>query len=1092
MRVQDPGATDGQGNIGGGSAPDQRAPLPDPVEPTTADALDTTPVERGKVSRWSLRNWRLRSKLAAVMIVPTVTALALGGLLAAQELDRANEFQQTVDQLDLAAKSATVLHEVQNERTLAVAKIASDRAPDEGALDAQIIKTDRAIADMKSFAGTLETDVVAEGSQMARTLDRIDALGPLRIAVRNTSYADLSALSAYTAVLDQLIQAGREVNTGITDRDLLRRGTTAQALSEAKEYVSRENAALQIAGRRDGFPAELLSQTRAYQASARAALDTFRSTADPEQVQLYNDNVSGAEVDDRERIKASAFVFADARSRPAIDVNALTNDGTFVVDRMNKVEGQLLADLRSAADGLASDALVAFWQFAAIVLLALLFAIALMLIIARSLLHPLRTLRTNALDVAYAKLPTTVQGILDNPNPLEAAKRAVEPVPVLTREEIGEVARSFDAVHAQAVKLAAEQALLRENVNGMFVNLSRRSQRLVERQLGVIDRLEADEQDPDHLASLFELDHLATRLRRNGESLLVLSGAGLTKSVSRPVPAVEVIGAAVSEIEQYARVEVGQVPEVSVQGRAIQDLVHLLAELLDNATYFSEPETRVTMRAAVTRKRSLAIQITDKGVGMSEEDIEEANKRLADPPAFDVSVTRRMGLYVVARLAKRHGIEVRLRDNEEIDNGIIARIVVPAELLVATPAAQSLGGPPSQPRIPAQAPMLPPTPTQSSLPPITPVYQQQKPEPPTETWTPAPPPPTPAETSMATNGLTPLAQPISLDDLVAGSPNAAFTSRPTDAPLPTSYPVSQQLPVRQVPAPPPPPAPPAAEPAAQEDFGFPTEEPDQPGTDYSDYEALAKQPADDDPDAPTRRLPIYQSVMSRWFSEVEDELDERPPASSSAPASSELAGPAPETDRSREADRSREPSAEAEPSALPKRVPAEPEQSGFPKRTPDPEAEPEPEVAQEAPAVPEQPTSTPQPEYTEGPPPKPRPVVASTWQSASDQGWQAAQALLETRNEEVTEAGLPKRVPNAYLVPGSVNAPEQDAFRDTSVGQPSPSAISRSAAAARSRMASFQRGFTTGRHALSESSAEPGSYPGAGNSRTEQGTREWQ
>ncbi|MGC7099880.1 nitrate- and nitrite sensing domain-containing protein [Amycolatopsis lurida] len=1056
--------------------------MPDPVEPTTADALDTTPVERGKVSRWSLRNWRLRSKLAAVMIVPTVTALALGGLLAAQELDRANEFQQTVDQLDLAAKSATVLHEVQNERTLAVAKIASDRAPDEGALDAQIIKTDRAIADMKAFAGTLGSDVVAEGSQMARTLDRIDALGPLRIAVRNTSYADLSALSAYTSLLDQLIQGGREVNTGITDRDLLRRGTTAQALSEAKEYVSRENAALQIAGRRDGFPAELLSQTRAFQASARAALDTFRSTADPEQVQLYNDSVSGAEVDDRERIKASAFVFADARSRPAIDVNALTNDGNFVVDRMNKVENQLLADLRGAADGLASDALVAFWQFAAIVLLALLFAIALMLIIARSLLHPLRTLRTNALDVAYAKLPTTVQGILDNPNPLEAAKRAVEPVPVLTREEIGEVARSFDAVHAQAVKLAAEQALLRENVNGMFVNLSRRSQRLVERQLGVIDRLEADEQDPDHLASLFELDHLATRLRRNGESLLVLSGAGLTKSVSRPVPAVEVIGAAVSEIEQYARVEVGQVPEVSVQGRAIQDLVHLLAELLDNATYFSEPETKVTMRAAVTRKRSLAIQITDKGVGMSEEDIEEANKRLADPPAFDVSVTRRMGLYVVARLAKRHGIEVRLRDNEEIDNGIIARIVVPAELLVATPAAQSLSGPPSQPRIPAQAPMTPPT--QSSLPPITPVYQQQKPEPPTETWKPAPPPPAPAETSMTSNGLTPLAQPISLDDLVAGSPNAAFTSRPTDGPLTSSYPVSQQLPVRQVPAPPPPPTPPtppAPEPAAQEDFGFPTEEPDQPGTDYSDYKALAKQPADDDPDAPTRRLPIYQSVMSRWFSEVEDELDERPQSSapaSSAPASSELAGPAREADRSRTPEPAREPERAAEPARAPE---------------PEPQAEPEPvEAVSETPAVPEQPKTTAEPEYTEGPPPKPRPVVASTWQSASDQGWQAAQALLETRNEEVTEAGLPKRVPNAYLVPGSVNAPEQDAFRDTSVGQPSPSAISRSAAAARSRMASFQRGFTTGRHALSESSAEPGSYPGAGNSRTEQGTREWQ
>src|SRR5690606_4715810 len=190
-----------------------------------------------------------------------------------------------------------------------------------------------------------------------------------------------------------------------------------------------------------------------------------------------------------------------------------------------------------------------------------------------------------------------------------------------TREEIGELARSFDVVHERAVRLAAEQALLRENVNGIFVNLSRRSQRLVERQLSIIDKLESDEQDPDQLASLFELDHLATRLRRNGESLLVLSGAGLAKTMSKPVPAADVLGAAVSEIEQYSRVELGTIPDVAVHGRAVHDLVHLLAELLDNATYFSEPETKISVRAVVTRRTSLAIQITDRGVGMSEEQL---------------------------------------------------------------------------------------------------------------------------------------------------------------------------------------------------------------------------------------------------------------------------------------------------------------------------------------------------------------------------------------------------------------------------------------------------------------------------------------
>jgi signal transduction histidine kinase len=399
---------------------------------------------------------------------------------------------------------------------------------------------------------------------------------------------------------------------------------------------------------------------------------------------------------------------------------------------------------------------------------ALAAAIALMLVVARLMLRPLRVLRKSALDVAYTRLPETVQAILDDPDPVGASKKAVQPVPVTSRDEIGEVARSFDIVHEQAVKMAAEQALLRENVNGIFVNLSRRSQRLVERQLGVIDRLEADEQDPDHLASLFELDHLATRLRRNGESLLVLSGAGLAKSVPKPVPAADVIGAAVSEIEQYARIEVGIVPDVAVQGLAIHDLVHVLAELLDNATYFSEPETKVIVRAVVTRRKALAIQVTDHGVGMSEERLAEVNARLADPPDLDVSVTRRMGLYVVSRLAKRHGIEVRLRENEDIEGGVIARVVVPAELLTQLrPGMQRQQTPPPANRSETSMslPSIPPIPAARSDFDQTQSFAKTPPSQPT----PAPPPPPPAPEPVAgQGGLVPLDQPISLDDLVSG------------------------------------------------------------------------------------------------------------------------------------------------------------------------------------------------------------------------------------------------------------------------------------------------------------------------------------
>ncbi|WP_216210100.1 sensor histidine kinase [Amycolatopsis aidingensis] len=970
-------------------------------------------------SRWKLRNWRLRSKLAAVLIVPMVTAVVLGGLRTMDELNRAEEFNQTVDQVDVAARLTAVVHALQAERTLAVDRIASGSL-ERAALDSQIARVDAAVRDLRSAADQLEIDDPAASVRYNRGLQRLDALPALRNAI-SSNYPDMAAFVTYNSILDALVQLGREVNAAVTERELLRQGTLVQSLSEAKEATARENAALHIAAGRNQFPADLLERTFAAQAGARAGVEDFLSNASPAQQQLYSDTVSGTEVDNRERIKLAAFVRDREREPLNINDEALTNDGAATIDKMRQVESELLGQLRGRADLLAANATESAWVFSGIVLAALIAALALMLVIARSLLGPLRTLRTNALEVAYVRLPETVRRILADPNPMEASRGAVDPVPVQTNEEIGEVARSFDVVHERAIRMAAEQALLRENVNRIFVNLSRRSQRLVERQLGVIDRLEAEEQDPDQLASLFELDHLATRLRRNGESLLVLSGAGLAKSVTRSVPAADVIGAAVSEIEQYARVEVGTVPEVAVQGRTIHDLVHLLAELLDNATYFSEPETKVSVRAVVTRRKALAIQITDRGVGMSEDQVAEANERLADPPDLDVSVTRRMGLYVVARLAQRHGIEVRLRENEDIEGGVIARIVVPAELLSAAPSTESFG--PEQLRAPApERPEESSSPSLPSIPPVRPVSSvpSEPAGPPSSPpmdpggpsgTPPAPPAPAPApepaseeQTQLVEQGgLKPLDQPISLDDLVGGGTSKAagpfLSSAPDDTPPPLPPPRRPKDPGEYEEQP-------AGAHRKEDDtdlsaadtsymLSLPTDEPR--------YVPVAPEwPKDEvdgdgsalDDDVPTKRLPIYQSVLSRWFSEEGEEPVEQ------------------------------EDYADAEPEQQEHRA----------------DAAEEPEGA----------------------------AVASEWTSVSDDGWQAAQSLLESKNEEITPAGLPKRVPNAYLVPGSVSSSESNAFTDTTSAQPGQGAIARSAAAARSRMMSFQQGYRSGRHALRE------------------------
>jgi hypothetical protein len=265
----------------------------------------------------------------------------------------------------------------------------------------------------------------------------------------------------------------------------------------------------------------------------------------------------------------------------------------------------------------------------------------------------------------------------------------VEPIDVDSTDEIGEVARAFDQVHREAVRLAANEAALRGNVNAMFVNLSRRSQSLVERQIRLIDDLEQGEQDSERLANLFQMDHLATRMRRNSENLLVLAGHDVSRRWTGAVGLVDVLRAAVSEIEQYERVTLNVQPGIAVRGQAVNDVVHLLAELVENATSFSAAETPVAVSGHLLNSGGVLLDITDQGVGMGAEEMAHANWRLDNPPVVDVAVSRRMGLFVVARLAGRHGIRVRLRPSSL--GGLTALVWLPDEVIANEQAAVPAG-----------------------------------------------------------------------------------------------------------------------------------------------------------------------------------------------------------------------------------------------------------------------------------------------------------------------------------------------------------------------------------------------------------------
>jgi signal transduction histidine kinase len=364
------------------------------------------------------------------------------------------------------------------------------------------------------------------------------------------------------------------------------------------------------------------------------------------------------------------------------------------------VYSRFLGELDAAAEGLRSElriavaerrqsALVEAWGNAVVLLLALVLAAVIVGLVARGMIASLRTLRRSAITVAQDRLPEAVRRMRQGTAP----SINIATVPVTTREEVGEVARAFDAVHEQAVRLAAEQATLQNNINAMYVNLSRRSQALVDRQLVLIEQLEEGEVDPEQLSDLFRLDHLATRMRRNCENLLVLAGADIPRPAAEPTAVLDILRAAVSEIEHYQRVVVQNPPDASFAGSAANDIQHLLAELLDNATNFSPTESQVVMSCSQARDGSILVEIFDEGIGLSPGELSTLNERLRNPVESTASVaaSRRMGLFVVGRLANRHGILVGLFTDSmgasrggapgSGHRGVTARVTVPAELV---------------------------------------------------------------------------------------------------------------------------------------------------------------------------------------------------------------------------------------------------------------------------------------------------------------------------------------------------------------------------------------------------------------------------
>ena len=623
----------------------------------------------------SPRDWSLRVKLTVVLLIPGLLALILGGLRIADQAAQAAELGRVARFGAAQGDVETLLHRLQVERLRATAFVAGGRRGDPKSLDQTFSDVGASAAAVEPIVEALypdDADLIGVNQTTHQGLNRLDALRSLA----TTSNAPASAIvSRYTDLINLVTQLDDQLLRGVNTTVTNGLTTALSGLAVARNEASLQQALILVATTSGGPARSALDDLNASNARLTSGLADFRAALDIAQRVQYAGLIAGASNANRSALLG--VLAAQDGSKP-VDPS--------VVGDFNKVYTTFLGDIdgtetavRDALTAQTSDSKAAATSQAVIntvlVILALLIGAIVVILIARALLASLRVLRLSALDVARRRLPEAVHRMRSG----ATLDVDVQPVPITTTEEIGEVARAFDAVHREAVRLAAEQADLEASVNRMFINLSRRSKSLVDKQLQLIEDLERDEQSPEQLSTLFRLDHLATRMRRNSDNLLVLAGSELPAWSSQPSPVVDTMRAAISEIESYQRIVVNQVPQAMLAGRGANDLQHLFAELLDNATSFSPPDSQVIMSAAFAPGGQLVVSVADRGVGMTDRDLIHANAELRQITPAGADTGRRMGLQVVGRLAARHGVAVELAPGHE---GLTAYVTIPPDLVV--------------------------------------------------------------------------------------------------------------------------------------------------------------------------------------------------------------------------------------------------------------------------------------------------------------------------------------------------------------------------------------------------------------------------
>ncbi|MFI6453414.1 nitrate- and nitrite sensing domain-containing protein [Streptosporangium amethystogenes] len=633
-----------------------------------------------------LRNASLRTKVTALL----VSLAALWAFTAWVTVrDGLNMLGVATLNTDVAEPGERLIVELQAERRLTAITLGAGgterRRRD--ALAAQRGRTDAAGANFRELTAGSSVRLLgssALGRRIAETRRLLDELAIARKAIDTGRGSRTWAAAEFTDIVDSVYRVYDSLAT-LDDDELAKDTRTLIGMNRARDLLSQGDALVmgaltagrfadgeqvrftQIVGTRRFLLAEAVAELPAadQEAYRRLAAGEHFTRLRAMEEQLIGD----ASVVQTGAVNVTRWS-SDAQAAQTKLTEAVLTAGSGVVERSGPVATGVIVRL-ALAGGLGLVAVIA--------------SVVLAITTARALVQQLEKLRAAAWELANERLPSVVERIGHG----QVVDVAAEAPPLkFGDDQIGQVGQAFNAVQRTAIKVAAEQAQLRRDIADILRNLARRTQSLVHRQLSVLDVMERRENDPQELRDLFRLDHLATRMRRYAENLLVLSGAAPGRAWRDAVPMIDVVRGSLAEIEDYTRVDVMPLGEVALDGRAVSDVIHLIAELVENAASFSPPYTTVQVGGQLVA-HGYALEIEDRGLGMSAADITSANERIANPPELKLSGNARLGLYVVSRLAERHDIRVTFKTSPY--GGTTVVVLIPQDLINEEEPEASVG-----------------------------------------------------------------------------------------------------------------------------------------------------------------------------------------------------------------------------------------------------------------------------------------------------------------------------------------------------------------------------------------------------------------